>query len=191
MRKIDNNTVKYYLPAEFRASMPISMHILHLSMAIVFTLVLIFLPDYSTPTYKDIFLIISSSLFVVFCIINWLYWGILRKGKIEIDNYAIHINTLFVKKSFRWQDISFIGLTKTYPKSLQIILYQHDSNESKMDKLNFKLLGSSKPIYNISLVCFSDVPWDSFMRTVNGIFDSFAVPDCTAEEDEVYPEDEI
>ena len=60
-----------------------------------------------------------------------------------------------------------------------------------MDKLNFKLLGSSKPIYNISLVCFSDVPWDSFMRTVNGIFDSFTVPDCTAEEDEVYPEDEI
>lgn len=190
MRKIDTETGKYYLPAEFRASMPLSMHFLHLSMAIVFALVVIFLPDYSNPTYKDMFFVISGCVFVIFCITNWLYWGVFRKGRIEIDNYGIHINTLYVKKSFRWQDISYIGLTKNYPKSLQIILYQNDSSETKMDKLNFKLLGSTKPIYNISLVCFSDVPWDSFMRTVNGIFDSITPPVTIAEED-IYPENEI
>lgn len=59
-----------------------------------------------------------------------------------------------------------------------------------MDKLNFKLLGSTKPIYNISLICFSDVPWDSFMRTVNGIFDSIT-PLVTIAEEDIYPEDEI
>ena len=128
MRKIDNNTGKYYLPAEFRASMPISTHILHLSLAIIFTLIVIFLPDYSNPTYKDIFFIISGSLFVVFCIINWLYWGILRKGKIEIDNYAIHINTLYVKKVF-------VGKT-----SVLLVLPKHIQNLCKLFYINTILM---------------------------------------------------
>lgn len=191
MRKIDGDTGKYYLPAEFRASMPVSMHIVHLSLTIVFALIMIFLPNYSNPTIKDIMLAIASCLIITFCLVNWLYWGVLRRGKIEIDNREIRIKSLYMKKSFRWQDISFIGLTSVYPKFLQITLLEFSGDESLMDKLNFKLLGRTRPIYNISLVCFSDVPWDVFMRTVNGIFDSIAIPVDVTREEDVYPEDEI
>ena len=175
MKKFDKNTGKYILPAEFRASMPVSIHLLHITLILFFTLAVIFLPSYEAPTLKQIIMIISSCILVVFFIVNWLYWGVLRKGKIVIDNQGIEINTLYVKKSLRWQDISFIGFADSYPRSnqkvLQIRLSELNGDESFMDKLNFKLLGKTTPIYNISIVCFSDVNWYAFMRTVNEIFD--------------------
>ncbi len=185
MKKINNNTGKYQLPAEFRASMPVSMHFLHLFMTIIFASFIIFLPNYECLTIRDIIFIITSCIIVAFCIINWLYWGILRKGKIRIDNQGIEIDTLYVKKSFRWQDISSIGFADSYPRRnqrvLQIKLFELNGDESFMDKLNFKLLGKTTPIYNISFVCFSDVNWYAFMRTVNEIFDSIN-PSSTVDE---------
>ncbi len=176
MKNFDKNTGKYILPAEFRALMPVSLHLLHIAFIIIFTLAAIFLPDYDSPTSKQIIMIISICILVVFLIINWLYWGVLRKGKIEIDNQGITIDTLYVKKSFCWQDISFIGFADSYPKGnqkvLQIRLFELNGDESFMDKLNFKLLGKTTPTYNISTACFSDVNWYAFMRTVNEIFDS-------------------
>lgn len=176
MKNFDKNTGKYILPAEFRASMPVSIHLLHIFAILIFTSGIIFLPSYNALTLKQITMIISSSILVVFFIVNWLYWGILRKGKIKINDQSIEIDTLYVKKSFRWQEISFIGFADSYSRSnqkvLQIRLPELNGDENFIDKLNFKLLGKTTPIYNISIVCFSDVNWYAFMRTVNEIFDS-------------------
>lgn len=176
MKKFDKNTGKYILPAEFRSSISTSMHFLYLFLTVVFALIAIIFPNFDSPTSEKIFGVVVSCLLAALWVINWLYWGVLRKGKIEIDNQGIIIDTLYVKKSFRWQDISFIGFADSYPKGnqkvLQIRLFELNGDESFMDTLNFKLLGKTTPIYNISLACFSDVNWYAFMRTVNEIFDS-------------------
>lgn len=195
MRKIDGDTGRYYLPAKFQSSMALSMHILYLFMIVFFTIAIVFVPEYKSPTAKDIFLVICAGFLVIFSIINWLYFGVFRLGTVEIDNYGIHIRTLSVKKSIRWQNIKYMEITNgptvknVSSKVLQIILIEGDGSESAWERLNAKLTGNCFT-YNIPLSSFSDVPWDVFMRTVNGIFDSISVPTDVIEED-VYPEDEI
>lgn len=194
MRRIDGDTGKYYLPAKFRSSMPVSMHILHLTMSVFFAIALIFVPNYANPTGEDIIMIICAVIFVVFLLVNWLYFGALRLGKLEIDNHGIYIHTLNLKKNIRWKNVRYIGITDgprvkgVSAKVLQITLFESDGTESAWERLNAKLAGNHLT-YSIPLSSFSDIPWDVFMRTVSGIIDSISVP--VEEKEEVYPEDEI
>lgn len=194
MRRIDGDLGKYYLPAKFRSSMPVSMHILHLTMSVFFIIALIFIPDYKNPTAKDILMIISAGFLVIFLLVNWLYVGALRLGKLEIDNHGIYLHTLTLKKNIRWKNVKYIGITDgprvkgASEKVLQIILFESDGTESAWERLNAKLAGNYLT-YSVPLSSFSDIPWDVFMRTVSGIIDSISVP--VEEKEEAYPEDEI
>lgn len=190
MTKIDSDTVKYYLPAKFQSSMSFSMHALHLFMIVFFGFAVFFVPDYEYPVAKDIFVVVFSSFMLVFSIVSWLYFGVLRLGTIEIDNYEIRIQTLFLNKNIRWQNIKHIEIVNgatvkgVSSKVLQITLIEGDGTESAWERLNAKFT-SNRFVYGIPLDSFSNVNWNIFMRTINGIFETITPSAVSYDEEDI------
>ncbi len=88
---------RYYLPIEFTSNMSFSTHIIHI-IIIVFSLVLAIYFSF----YPSTNIIIFASLCAfcsIYTFIQWIFYGVLKLGKIEIDERELYFRTLTCKKA--------------------------------------------------------------------------------------------
>ncbi|MBO5333442.1 MAG: hypothetical protein J6B37_04930 [Clostridia bacterium] len=190
---------QYYLPIEFTSNMSFSTHIFHI-LVIVVSLILAMYFSF----YQSINIIIFTVLCGICCVYTltqWIFYGVLKLGKIEIDDRELYFRTLTCKKRVIWEKVNEMG-TKTISGSYgaKTNTFSIGLNE-EVDELPFfrkilaKLFNVRGIQYSIPMQYFPQINRISLMRTVNGIMETrYPVTEETDKDDyeeDVYPEDEI
>ncbi len=199
MEKYERNpNGQYYLPIEFTSSMSLSTHLIYIFLFIAFI---------STAIYSNFNLTPKTFLFPpmaiicgIYVLVQWVFYGVLKLGKIEIDENGLYFRTLTCSKHVSWEKVNEMG-----SKVIESGRYGRKNNvfniglNEEIDELPFfrkilaKLFGMRGIPYGIPMNCFPEINRIKLMRTVNSIMDTRYSHTKTSDEyeDDVYPEDEI
>lgn len=198
MKKYERNpNGQYYLPIEFTSSMSLSTHLIYIFLIIAFLF---------TAVYSNFNLTPKSFLFPPIAIIcgfytfvQWIFYGVLKLGRLEIDDRELSFRTLTCNKRVPWEKVNEMG-TKVieggrYGTKRNVF---HIGLKEEFDELPFfrKILakfGVTGISYGIPMNCFPEINSIKLMRTINGLMDSRYphAEESDEYEEEVYPEDEI
>lgn len=191
----NNSTGQYYLPLQFTSHMNLSTHLLYI-FVIVFSL---FLAVYFSFNRSINFVIFAfaSAIFGFYTLIQWIFYGVLKLGKIEIDDRELVFRTITSNKRVVWEKVSDIKVISTPIKVTSNVFHigvNEEDDELPIFRIILaKLFGIRGIEYSIPINCFPEINRIKLMRTINDIIDSRCPRVEEAEEykDDVYPEDEI
>lgn len=198
MEKYERNpNGQYYLPIEFTSSMSLSTHLIYIFIIIIF----LFLAVYFNfnLTAKSVLFPPIGILCGIYTLVQWIFYGVLKLGKIEINGHELCFRTLVCNKRVSWEKVNEMG-----SKAIESGRYGGKRNvfhiglNEEFDELPFfrKILakfGVTGISYGIPMNCFPEINQIKLMRTVNGIMESRYPRTEESEEydEDVYPEDEI
>lgn len=198
MKKYKRNpNGQYYLPIEFTSSMSLSTHLIYIFLIFAFI---------SSAIYFNFNLTAKSFLFPpigIFCgictLIQWIFYGVLKLGRIEIDEHELVFRTLACHKRVTWEKVNEMGskvISGRYgakSNAFHIRLNEEDNELPFIRKVLAKLFGMRGLPYSIPMNCFPEINRIKLMRTINGIMDSRypRIEDTTEYEEDAHSEDEI
>ena len=192
-----NPNGQYYLPIEFTSSMSLSTHFIYILIIIAFIFSAVYF-NYNL-TAKSL-LLPPIGMFCGICtFVQWIFYGVLKLGRIEIDEHELVFKTITCHKRVPWEKVNEMG-TKvingrygTKSNVFHIGLNEDDDELPFIRKFFAKLFGLRAIPYSIPMNCFPDINRIKLMRTINGIMKShYSYTDKTNEDvDDIYPEDEI
>lgn len=199
MEKYERNpNGQYYLPIEFTSSMSLSTHLIYIFVIIAFLF---------TAVYSILNLTPKSVLFppiAIICgfhtLVQWIFYGVLKLGRLEIDDRELSFRTLTCNKRVPWEKVNEMGSKViasgrygTKRNVFHIGLNEGIEELPFLRKLLANLFGIRGITYSIPMNCFPDVNQIKLMRTVNGIMESRypRTEESDEYEEDVYPEDEI
>lgn len=192
-----NSKGQYYIPIKFISHMNLSTHFLYVFI-IIFSL---FLAVYFSFNRSINFIIFAfaSAIFGIYTLIQWIFYGVLKLGRIEIDDRELVFRTITSNKRVPWEKVNEMGtkvITDRYrAKSsfFNIGLNEEDDELPFFRKILAKLFGMRGIGYGIPISYFPEINRIKLMRTINDIIDSRCprVEETEEYEEDVYPEDEI
>lgn len=198
MEKYERNpNGQYYLPVEFTSSMSLSTHLIYIFLIVVFI---------SSAIYFNFNLTTKSFLFPpigIICgvctLVQWMFYGVLKLGRIEIDDHELVFRTIACHKRVPWEKVNEMGtkvINGRYGAKSNVFhigLNEEDDELPFTRKILAKFFSVRGIPYSIPMNCFPDINRIKLMRTINGIMEShYSYTDKTNEnEEDIYPEDEI
>lgn len=192
-----NSKGQYYIPIKFISHMNLSTHFLYVFI-IIFSL---FLAVYFSFNRSINFIVFAfaSAIFGIYTLIQWIFYGVLKLGRIEIDDRELVFRTITSNKRVPWEKVNEMGtkvITDRYrAKSsfFNIGLNEEDDELPFFRKILAKLFGMRGISYGIPMNCFPEINRIKLMRTINSIMDSRCprLEESEKYEEDVYPEDEI
>ena len=170
----NNSTGQYYLPLQFTSHMNLSTHLLYI-FVIVFSL---FLAVYFSFNRSINFVIFAfaSAIFGFYTLIQWIFYGVLKLGKIEIDNRELSFRTITSHKRVLWENVNKVEVVtvpfKVSSNAFRIGLIENDDELPFLRKVLAKFFGIRGIEYSIPVNCFPEINRIKLMRTINDIIDS-------------------
>ena len=196
MKDYENNSDgRYFLPLQITSHMKLSTHFIYIFL-IAFSLFLAVYFSFNRSINYVVFAVISA-LFGICTLIQWVFYGVLRLGKIEIDNRELSFRTITAHKRVLWENVNAVRIVtapfKVSSDSFRIGLRENDDELPFFRKALAMLFGMRGLEYGIPVGCFPEINRIKLMRTINDIIDSRCprVEETEEREDDVYPEDEI
>lgn len=192
-----NSNGQYYLPIKFTSHMSLSTHFLYV-FVIVFSLFLAVYFSFSRSMNFVIFAFLCA-LCGIYALIQWIFYGVLKLGKIEIDDRELVFKTITSNKRVPWEKVNEMGtkvISGRYGAKSNVFhigLSEEDDELPFFRKILAKLFGVRGIEYGIPISYFPKINRIKLMRTINVIIDSRCprVEGSEEYEDDVYPEDEI
>ena len=192
-----NSKGRYYIPIKFISHMNLSSHFLYVFI-IIFSL---FLAVYFSFNRSINFIVFAfaSAIFGIYTLIQWIFYGVLKLGRIEIDDRELVFRTITSNKRVPWEKVNEMGtkvITDRYKAKssfFNIGLNEDDDELPFFRKILAKLFGMRGISYGIPMNCFPEINRIKLMRTINSIMDSRCprLEESEEYEEDVYPEDEI
>ncbi len=188
---------QYYLPIKFTSNMSFSTHIFHILVIVISLILAIYFSFYQS--INIIIFAVLCGICSIYTLTQWIFYGVLKLGKIEIDDRELYFRTLTCKKCVIWEKVNEMG-TKTISGKYgaKSDIFSIGLNE-EVDELPFfrKILAKLFDVrgiqYYIPMQYFPQINRISLMRTINSITEvhyplTEEADEC---EEDVYPEDEI
>lgn len=191
----NNSTGQYYLPLQFISHMKLSTHILYVFIIIFASILAVYFSVNHSINY--VVFSTASAVFGICTLIQWIFYGVLKLGKIEIDNRELSFRTITSHKRVLWENVNKVEVVtvpfKVSSNAFRIGLIENDDELPFLRKVLAKLFGIRGIEYSIPVNCFPEINRIKLMRTISDIIDSRCPRVEEAEEykDDVYPEDEI
>ncbi len=197
MKKYERNpNGQYYLPVEFTSSMSLSTHLIYIFLIIAFLFTAIYCFFNLTP--KNILFPPIAIICGIYTLVQWIYYGVLKLGRLEIDDRELSFRTLTSNKRVPWEKVNEMGSKVIESGRYGNRNVFHIGLDEEFDELPFfrKILakfGVTGISYGIPMNCFPEINQIKLMRTVNGIMESRYphTEEANEYEEDVYPEDEI
>lgn len=161
----EENNGKYYLPVKFRSKIPLLYHFGYISLIVIFS-VPIFLMSKEEWGNDIIFVKILALIFNILLMYCWLFTGVLKLGRVELDRKLIYIRTPFKKRTFLLRDIH----------DMYIINAKYNINQLKINNVII-----TEPM-------FKGIDFNVLIRTINetlkeqAIYDNLTVDKDSAEQ---------
>ena len=193
-----NPNGQYYLPIEFTSSMSFSTHLIYIF--VIFAFMLLSVHSIFNPSPKTILFPPIAIICEIYTLVQWFFYGVLKLGKIEIDENELYFKTVSGSKRVSWEKVNEMG-TKVIVSGrfgTKSNIFDIGLNE-EIDELPFfrkilaKLFNIRGIPYRIPMNCFPEINRIKLMRTINSLMESRypRIEEMDGSEDDVYPEDEI
>lgn len=154
----------YSIPFTIRSSYKLNMHILYVSLSVVFSLPLL-IPSTEWPVI--LYKIFCLALIILF-MGSWLYVGVLKKSTITLNNESIILKTLFGSKAINWSDIAEVNTYNQNRYSYIGIITNKKLNKRKNNFLHYlwEMIGG---LYTLSIPrqTFPKANWGKLYATID------------------------